>query len=146
MSALEDSLAFAMRAIGLPEPVREYHPYWCCSHRKSEHMDVRGLPPLCVRCDEESLTVDDGQDHPYQHTRDFRCDFAWPVPRLIVEVEGGTYTGGRHVTGKGFERDAEKYARLTLDGWTVLRVTRLMVTSGEALSMVEKALAKAATA
>ena len=133
MSALEDSLSFAMRAIGLPEPVREYHPYWCCPHRKAVHTGVWG------KC--TAAGCDDG--HKYWHDRDWRCDFAWPVQRLIVEVEGGTYTGGRHVTGNGFERDAEKYARLTLDGWTVLRVTRLMVTSGEALTMVEKALAKA---
>jgi very-short-patch-repair endonuclease len=50
---------------------------------------------------------------------------------------------GRHVTGKGFERDARKYNRAALLGWRVLRFTASMIASGEAIRDVKEALEKA---
>lgn len=52
-----------------------------------------------------------------------RADFCWSRERVVVEVEGGTWSGGRHTTGAGFARDARKHAFALLDGWTILRVT-----------------------
>ena len=34
--------------------------------------------------------------------RKWRFDLAWPAHKLAVEVHGGIYSGGRHVTAKGF--------------------------------------------
>lgn len=53
--------------------------------------------------------------------RMWRADFAWPDARLLVEVEGGVWTRGRHTRGAGYVGDLEKYNRATLDGWRVLR-------------------------
>ena len=72
--------------------------------------------------------------------RRWRFDLAWPAHKVAVEIEGGTWTGGRHVTGTGYERDAEKYNEAALLGWTVLRVTPAMVTDGRALSLIERAI------
>jgi very-short-patch-repair endonuclease len=72
--------------------------------------------------------------------RRWRFDFAWPSERLAVEVEGGTWTNGRHSRGKGYEADAEKYNEATLQGWRVLRFTGRMVASGEALQTTMRAL------
>jgi very-short-patch-repair endonuclease len=72
--------------------------------------------------------------------RRFRVDFVWRIPRLVVEVEGGTFVQGRHTTGAGFAVDAEKYNLLTLAGWRVLRVTSGQVKSGLALLWIEQAL------
>lgn len=72
--------------------------------------------------------------------RRWRVDFAWPARRLVVEVEGGIWTGGRHSRGAGFESDVEKYGRLTADGWTVLRVTAHVIRSGQALQWIEQIL------
>lgn len=72
--------------------------------------------------------------------RRWRFDLAWPDERLAVEVEGGTWTGGRHTRGAGFEADAEKYAEAVLSGWRVLRVTGAMIRSGRAVALVERAL------
>lgn len=69
--------------------------------------------------------------------RKFQSDFVWQAARLIVEVEGGTYNGGRHTRGKGFESDAFKYNTLTLMGWKVIRVTAAHIKSGEALQWIE---------
>lgn len=71
--------------------------------------------------------------------RKWRMDFAWPDHMLAVEVDGGTWNGGRHTRGKGFEADCEKMNTAVLDGWRVLRVTGAMVRDGRALRLVEAA-------
>lgn len=72
--------------------------------------------------------------------RRYRCDFVWRAQRLVVEVDGGTFTGGRHTTGMGFAADAEKCNLLTLAGWRVLRVSGPHIRSGAALTWIERAL------
>ena len=69
-----------------------------------------------------------------------RCDFVWPAYMLIVEVEGGIWTNGRHVRGTGFIADCEKYNEATLMGYKVLRVTAEHIKSGQALNWIEEAL------
>ena len=57
-----------------------------------------------------------------------------------MEVEGGTWSWGRHVRPDGFERDAEKYNAAALAGWRVLRFTGKMVEDGRALATLRQAL------
>jgi len=71
-------------------------------------------------------------------------DFAWPPVKLAVEIEGGTWSNGRHTRGSGFEGDCEKYNTAALDGWLVLRFTGGMVHSGAARLVTEAALARLA--
>jgi very-short-patch-repair endonuclease len=68
--------------------------------------------------------------------RRWRADFAWPDQRLLVEIEGGTWGGGRHVRGQGFEDDLEKYNAAMLLGWDVARFSGAMVKSGQAIKTV----------
>jgi very-short-patch-repair endonuclease len=74
--------------------------------------------------------------------RKFRFDFAWldPEHRLLVEVNGGTYTKGAHSTGQGIRRDYEKCNLATLAGWRVLSFDGKAVKSGEAVEVVRRAL------
>lgn len=72
--------------------------------------------------------------------RQFRFDFAWPDKLLAVEVEGGIWIRGRHVTGTGYSRDVEKYNLAVMAGWRVLRFTVEMIDSGEALKMITEAI------
>ncbi len=53
--------------------------------------------------------------------RKFRFDFAWPDELVAVEIEGGTFSGGRHTRGKGFATDCEKYNLAVFHGWSILR-------------------------
>lgn len=76
----------------------------------------------------------------FHPVRRWRFDLAWPDRRVAVEVDGGTWTGGRHTTGPGIESDAAKFSEAAALGWRVLRVTRKMVESGQALTLVERAL------
>lgn len=79
------------------------------------------------------------EEYRFHPKRRWRFDFAWPDKMIAVEVEGGTFTGGRHTRGKGFEQDCEKYCEATLLGWRVLRFTTKQVNSGYALGSVERA-------
>lgn len=68
---------------------------------------------------------------------DWRFDFAWVDRKIAVEVEGGTWSGGRHTRGSGFEEDCRKYNAATMHGWTVYRFTGSQVKSGEAVKFVK---------
>ena len=75
--------------------------------------------------------------------RMWRADFEiyCPANPLLIEVDGGTWAGGRHTTGAGFAADCAKLNEATLLGYRVLRVTPAMVDDGSALALVERALA-----
>ena len=72
--------------------------------------------------------------------RKWRLDFAWPLLKIACEVEGGTWSGGRHTTGTGFHNDCEKYNQAELYGWHIFRFTSKMVKDGTALIVMNQAL------
>jgi len=76
----------------------------------------------------------------FHPTRRWRFDLAWPDKMLAAEVEGGVYSRGRHTRGKGFVEDCEKYNEAALLGWRVLRFPTQTIPSGEAVSVIERAL------
>lgn len=63
------------------------------------------------------------REYRFHPTRRWRFDFAWPDAKVAVECEGGIWSRGRHVRGRGFESDCEKYNAATLLGWRVFRCT-----------------------
>jgi len=105
MSALEEVLAFQIKAKRLPPPDREY---------------------------------------PAIPGRRFRFDFAWPIEKLLVEVQGGTWIKGGHSTGAGIARDCEKGCIAVVQGWRVLHVTRDQIEAGKAIRWIEDILRSAA--
>lgn len=76
----------------------------------------------------------------FHATRKWRLDFAWPSRLIALEVEGGTWVGGRHNQPASFARDCEKYNEAAILGWRVLRMTTNMVRTAEALAAIERAL------
>jgi very-short-patch-repair endonuclease len=52
----------------------------------------------------------------FDDTRRWRFDFAYPEIKLAIEVDGGTWTQGRHTRGQGYENDAEKCNQAVLQG------------------------------
>jgi len=68
--------------------------------------------------------------------RRFRFDFVITGSDLVIEVEGGTWSGGRHTSGVGFRSDCFKYNKALELGYRVLRYTTDMVTKGEAIAQV----------
>lgn len=55
--------------------------------------------------------------------RKWRADYAWPLHMLLLEVEGGIWTQGRHTRGKGALADLEKYSEAAILGWRIIYCT-----------------------
>ena len=73
--------------------------------------------------------------------RKFAWDFAWPVERLLVDVQGGTWVSNSgHTSGAGLERDCEKMVLATLAGYRVMFVTGMQVKDGRAVQWIERSL------
>lgn len=73
-----------------------------------------------------------GQELVHEHRfcleRRWRADYAHLPTQTLIELEGGTWTNGRHTRGGGYAGDCEKYNTATMAGWRVLRLTTDMVT------------------
>ncbi len=80
------------------------------------------------------------REHRPFHDRKHRIDFALLPAKIAIECEGGIWIQGRHQRGQGFIDDAEKYNRLAIEGWLLLRFAGGHIKSGEALRMIEKAI------
>jgi very-short-patch-repair endonuclease len=72
--------------------------------------------------------------------RRWRFDFAYPEQKIGIECEGGTWAGGRHTRGSGFEKDCEKYNQAAIMGWKVLRFTKGMIDDGTAIETIKAVL------
>ena len=82
------------------------------------------------------------EEYVFLKDRRFRFDFAWPKHMIAVEIEGGTWNQGRHVTGVGFAKDCEKYNLAALDGWSVYRFPTQMVNDETAIKFMHKIFVK----
>lgn len=102
-SALEDSFAFQLDALGLTGYVREF-------------VAIKG--------------------------RRFRFDFAYiqPEHRLLVEIQGGVWSGGAHGRPTGISRDYEKINLAVQNNWKVVQFDTKMVKNGEAIECVKRIL------
>ena len=81
------------------------------------------------------------REYRFHPERQWRFDFAWPLYKVAVEVDGGIYSRGRHVRPKGFQGDAEKGNAAVLAGWKVLHFTRSHIKTGQAIRDIENLLA-----
>lgn len=61
------------------------------------------------------------REYKFHPTRKWRFDFADVDRKIAVECEGGVFSYGGHVRGKGYMNDTEKYNQAQIFGWKVLR-------------------------
>lgn len=80
------------------------------------------------------------REHRFAPPRRWRLDFAWPAQLVGVEVDGGSWVGGRHNRASGFAKDLEKHNAATLLGWRILRLTGGTVADGSGLTLLEELL------
>ena len=93
---------------------------------------------FAIHCRERGLVPEaEVKFHP---KRKWRVDFLFRKQALAVEIEGGTWSNGRHTRGKGFAADIAKYNELTKMGYRLLRYTTEMVLDGRAIEEVDALL------
>ena len=59
----------------------------------------------------------------FHSTRRWRFDYALPVCRVAIEIDGGVWTYGRHNRASGYLKDLEKMNSAAALGWRVLHFT-----------------------
>ena len=59
-------------------------------------------------------------EYTFHPERKWRFDFAWPRFKLAVEIDGGSFTRGRHNTGMGSHLDKNKKNAAAALGWRIL--------------------------
>ena len=67
--------------------------------------------------------VEPEREYRFHPTRRWRFDFAWPELKVAVEIDGGTWMGGRHSRGGGQAKSHDKQNAAVCRGWKVLRFT-----------------------
>jgi len=84
----------------------------------------------------------------YRHVpgRMYRVDIAWPQYQVGIEVQGGLWTGGRHVRGAGARADMDKHNAALLAGWSVLYVEPRALMTGATVEMALTLIRRAAAA
>ncbi len=92
-----------------------------------------------------SLASDSCAEFRFHPTRKWSADFAIPSARLLIEIEGGAWIGGRHTSGAGFVGDMEKYNAATCLGYRILRfqpsdckAKRVTIIQGQVQQCLEK--------
>lgn len=87
--------------------------------------------------DLRALKIGFEQEYKFHPERNWRADFLITGTKILVEVEGGIWSGGRHTRGKGFIADMEKYNAAAVMGFKVLRFDTQQVKSGLAIKQIE---------
>ena len=85
-----------------------------------------------------TLKIEFEQEFKFHPTRKWRADFHLKDKKILVEVEGGIWSNGRHTRGKGYLGDLEKYNEATMMGYQVIRFSTEQVKSGKAIEQIEK--------
>ncbi|QZM13406.1 hypothetical protein ABVS_2779 [Acinetobacter lwoffii] len=86
----------------------------------------------------KALKIDFEQEFKFHPERKWKADFHLVGKKILVEVEGAIWSGGRHTRGKGYLGDLEKYNAATMMGFQVIRFSTDQVKSGHAIQQIEK--------
>ncbi len=86
----------------------------------------------------KACKIDFEQEYKFHPKRKWRADFLITGKKILVEIEGGIWSGGRHTRGKGYLGDMEKYNQAAMMGFTVLRFSTEQVKAGVAIKQIEQ--------
>ena len=85
----------------------------------------------------KTLKIKFEQEFYFHPERKWRADFHLIDKKILVEIEGGIWSGGRHTRSKGYLGDMEKYNAATMMGFQVIRFSTDQVKSGHAIQQIE---------
>lgn len=80
------------------------------------------------------------KEYRFYKPRKWRFDYAIPLYKIAIEVEGGVWTGGRHIRPQGFLGDMQKYNTAALMGWRVFRTTPDKLLSNDTVLLLKNAI------
>ena len=85
-----------------------------------------------------ALNIPFTKEFKFYPDRKWQADFRIDGMPILVEVEGGVFTNGRHTRGEGYTKDCEKYSAAAVNGWFVIRGTTAQIKSGLVIQWIEK--------
>jgi hypothetical protein len=108
---------------------------------KEQKAKERNLQDLKFRAYCKAVGIPDpNAEVQFHSTRRWRFDYAWPQYRVALEIEGGVFTGGRHTSGAGFVKDAEKYNYAACMGWAIIRCMPRTLCTGDTMAFIKQAI------
>src|SRR5690606_18149941 len=103
---------------------------------KGEKVQSEGEVKLATAL--KALKIVFEQEVKFHPERKWNAAFHLVGKKILVEVEGGIWSGDRHTRGKGYIGDMEKYNAATMMGFQVIRFSTDQVKSGLAIQQIEK--------
>ncbi|MDQ9009016.1 hypothetical protein RFI36_04775 [Acinetobacter gerneri] len=86
----------------------------------------------------QAYRIEFEQEFQFNKDRRWRADFYLVGTNILIEVEGGIWSNGRHTRGKGYLGDMEKYNSATMLGYSVYRYSTEQVKSGKAIEEIRR--------
>lgn len=86
----------------------------------------------------QAYRIEFKQEFQFNKDRKWRADFYLVGTNILIEVEGGIWSNGRHTRGKGYIADMEKYNSATALGYSVYRYSTEQVKSGLAIEEIRR--------
>ncbi|MDV2468879.1 DUF559 domain-containing protein [Acinetobacter chinensis] len=107
---------------------------------KKEHVVSEGEAVLSQHL--KAHKIEYMQEFRFNPERKWRADFHLVDTKILIEVEGGIWSNGRHTRGKGYLGDMEKYNSAAVLGYSVYRYSTEQVKSGKAIEEIMVLLGK----
>ena len=85
-----------------------------------------------------ALKIPFTKEYRFHPERRWLADFRIDDMPILVEVEGGVFSNGRHTRGEGYTKDCEKYSAAAVNGWYVIRGTTEQIKAGLVIQWIEK--------
>ncbi|WP_173910766.1 hypothetical protein [Acinetobacter sp. Marseille-Q1618] len=86
----------------------------------------------------KSYNIEFQAEFQFNPERKWRADFYIVGSNVLIEVEGGIWSNGRHTRGKGYIADMEKYNSAQKLGYSVYRYSTEQVKSGKAIDEIRR--------
>ena len=86
----------------------------------TRRLNVQPLYPVVAMCRAAAVQEPIPEYH-WHPDRRYRADYAWPLHKILVEVDGGLWIAGGHSRGRARYHDMAKDRAAVLLGWRVLR-------------------------
>jgi hypothetical protein len=67
------------------------------------------------------------EEHEFDGKRRWRFDFCHLAAKVAIEIDGGVWSGGRHVRGQGYINDCSKCNAAMARGWRVFHLATGMM-------------------